>query len=117
MGAPLQTWTEVLTVIAAEWRVASRGQELVAFCWAKVGGPDEILQAVFAELGGRQRVIVGVNVAPAAGLSLHRALTLNGERLIGSLMILKGNIVLREVLTLGRFDATELEEVVTGLAE
>jgi len=113
----LHTWAEVVAVIAERWQVQSQTADLVTFGWPASGPPEEILQAVCAELGGRQRVLIGVNIASASSVSAQHALAMNSKRLFGSLMILNGTVVARETLTLGRFDAADLDEVVTALAQ
>jgi hypothetical protein len=111
----LETWDEVLVAIAGRWQVLSKGADIVTFAWPASGRPEEVLQAVHAEIGGRARVVIGVQVAAAGDIAAQHALKMNAELLIGSLMILNGAIVSREVLTVGRFDATDLQEVIAGL--
>src|SRR5262249_4105869 len=115
METLLRAWSEVREILATRWPMAQSTSEplnVLTFAYPSPGKSPEILQAVSAELGGRTRVLIGVNVMPATKASAQDALAINSERLIGCLMTLKGTLVLRQVLTLGRFDEAELIETV-----
>lgn len=111
----LCTWTEI-TQALSQYKVRSLDEHAVSFDWPSDGPAAAIFQVVCAELGGRPRVLIGVNVLPETQVQATAALRMNSELSIGALSAFKGNIVLKQTLSVGRFDADELHEVIAAMA-
>jgi hypothetical protein len=111
----LRTWAEIQ---AALQRYPTRSQEsdVTTFGWPMAGRTTEIFQVKFAELQGRGRIFIGVNVRPDVPALAHDALTMNSELLFGALVAFKGNIVLKHMMTVGSFDEAELDDVIASMA-
>ncbi len=111
----LSTWPEITQAIA-RYPVRAIEAQAISFDWPEQGPATAIFQIVCTELGGRERIVIGVNVLPEAQASSTSALRMNSELSIGAFSAFKGNIVLKHIMTLGRFDEEELHEVVHTMA-
>ena len=112
----LGSWAEIQQALR-RYPTRSESGDVTTFDWLEAGEVSAIFQVKFAELQGRPRIFIGVNVAKDGPTRAHEALVINSELAVGALVAFKGNIVLRQVMTVGRFDAAELFEVIASMAQ
>lgn len=111
----LSSWEQIQAALQ-RYPIREQGSDATTFDWPVQGPVESIFQVKFAEILGRSRVFIGVNVAQDGTAWAHEALVVNSEIAIGSLTAFKGNIVLKHVMTVGRFDEAELHEVIESMA-
>ena len=111
----LNSWADIHQALR-RYPIRAEGNEVTTFDWPATGPVVAIFQVRFAEILGRRRIFIGVNVAKDGPAWAHEALVLNSEIAIGSLTTFKGTIVLKHVMTVGRFDEAELHEVIESMA-
>ena len=79
----LSTWPEITQAIV-RYPVRTIEAQAISFDWPEQGPATAIFQIVCAELGGRERIVIGVNVLPEAQASSTSALRMNSELSIGA---------------------------------
>lgn len=112
----LGTWADIQRSLGRYPVQSPNGDDLATFGFPEAGQATAIFQVKFAQILGRQRIFIGTNVAIDAPAIAHEAMVVNSELLVGSLMVFKGNIVLKHGMTVGRFDDEELHEVIANMA-
>jgi len=111
----LTSWKEIHQALR-RYPIRSAGNEVTSFDFPPTGPVAAIFQVVWAEILGRKRIFIGVHVAKDGPSWTHEALVVNSETVIGALTAFKGNIVLKHVMTVGRFDEAELHEAIAAMA-
>lgn len=111
----LKSWDDVVSTLAGFPRRAERDRA-VSFDFPQPGPTPATFHVLCEELHGRQRIVICLNVLPEVQVQTGQALRINSEILLGGLISFRGYIALRHVMTLGRFDAIELHEVLSAMA-
>lgn len=111
----LGNWEEIVQSLR-RYPIRSEGSDIVTFDFPEQGPLQEIFQVKCAEVLGRTRIFIGINVDNDGAAQAHEALVINSETAIGSLCAFKGMLVLKHVMTVGGFDRAELYEVIGAMA-
>ncbi len=112
----LKTWDDVKSALGPYPLLAQREKSL-SFAWSHGDSPTATFHVLWEELGGRPRIVLFLNLLPEVQTQTGAALRLNSEILIGGLISFRGYIALRQIMTLGGFDAAELHEVLYAMAQ
>lgn len=112
----LKSWDDVVSTLGGFPRRAER-ERAVSLDWPQPGTTPTTFHILCEELAGRQRIVICLNVLPEVQVQTSSALRVNSEILLGGLISFRGYIALRHVMTLGRFDAIELHEVLAAMVQ
>jgi len=108
-------WRDFLDEVARRYPLKTRAAAWLCLAWPDA--PDETIQVSCTPARGRMRVVLTADMCRADRVSEHDALELATRLLIGGVVIQRGVLALRCVLTDGHFSMLDLDQTITALRQ
>ena len=108
-------WRDFLDQVASRHPVAKRADEWLCLSWPEQ--PDLTIQVTCVPARGLMRVMLTADLCRADQVAERDALELAARLLVGGVIVQRGVLALRCVLTEGCFTARDLDQTIHALRE